>query len=66
MLGATGGWAATSTCSSLVDRSDERFERRAARWDLTELPVPTDVLVYTKGEWRDLRQHGRFCERVMQ
>lgn len=65
---ARGDWGVGSDLDVLiiVDRSDERFERRAARWDITRLPVPTDVLVYTEDEWRDLRQRGRFYERVMQ
>lgn len=32
----------------------EPFERRAARWDATALPVPADLLVYTADEWRAL------------
>ncbi len=30
------------------------FERRAARWDVTGLPVPADLLVYTRAEWEAL------------
>ena len=39
--------------------------RRAAEWDTTELPVPTDLLVYTEEEWQLLRQQGRFSHTVM-
>lgn len=38
----------------IVDRIEEPFEERAAAVDATELPVPTDVLVYTTDEWRAL------------
>ncbi len=32
---------------------------------LTELAVPTDVLVYTEDEWRSLPRQGRFYLTVM-
>jgi predicted nucleotidyltransferase len=38
----------------IVRSSEEPFERRAARWDTTELPVPADLLIYTEEEWRRL------------
>lgn len=38
----------------VIADSDERFDSRAARWDLTPLPVPADVLVYTVAEWKGL------------
>jgi hypothetical protein len=28
------------------------FERRAAEWDTSELPVAADLLVYTNAEWQ--------------
>lgn len=34
------------------------FERRAAGWDTTPLPVPADLLVYTEAEWRRLMAGG--------
>ncbi len=49
----------------VVDRSDQSFERRAADWDVTELPVPTEVLVYTREEWNSLDPRGRFCLTLM-
>jgi hypothetical protein len=30
------------------------FIRRAAEWDLSSLPVPVDLLVYTDAEWQAL------------
>jgi hypothetical protein len=43
----------------IVARADEPFERRGASLDTTELPVPAEVLVYTKDEWDRLSQEGR-------
>lgn len=43
----------------IVSESDLPFERRATKWDLTELPVPVDVLVYTQAEWERLFIHRR-------
>jgi hypothetical protein len=37
-----------------VSHTSAPFERRAVEWDTTELPVPTDLLVYTAAEWRSL------------
>ena len=36
----------------IVESSKLPFERRAAEWDATSLPVPADVLVYTASEWQ--------------
>jgi len=31
-------------------------------WDLSELPVPAEILVYTEAEWAELqRRGGRFA-----
>jgi predicted nucleotidyltransferase len=38
----------------VVAESAEPIERRAARWDTTGLPVPADLLVYTRAEWTAL------------
>lgn len=43
----------------IVKSSEKPFERRGVEWDLTSLPVPVDVLVYTLREWRDLE--ARSC-----
>lgn len=49
----------------IVDHTDLPFERRAAAWDLNELPVPADVLVYTRPELDRLRQSGnRFAHTI--
>lgn len=65
MLEAIGGVGSDLDLIIIVRESDQPFERRAAAWDVTELPVPTDVLVYTEEEWRSLPRQGRFYLTVM-
>ncbi len=36
---------------AVVERAEEAFERRALGWDLLDLPIPTQILVYTAAEW---------------
>lgn len=64
---ARGDWGVGSDLDLIiiVRESAQPFERRAAEWDVTELPVPTDVLVYTEEEWRSLPRQGRFYLTVM-
>jgi len=59
---ARGDWGVGSDLDLVivVESSEQPFERRAAAWDTSGLPVPTDVLVYTEAEWRSLIQQGRF------
>ncbi len=44
----------------VVESSDLPFERRSTEWDTTSLPVPVDVLVYTRAEWEALDPARRF------
>lgn len=47
---------------AIVATSDEPFERRALAFDVSELPVPAEILVYTREEWqRILERGGRFA-----
>jgi predicted nucleotidyltransferase len=64
---ARGDWGVGSDLDLVivVERAEEPFERRAAQWDTTELPVPVELLVYTKDEWDRLAQGGRFYPAVM-
>jgi hypothetical protein len=48
-----------------VESCGQPFLRRSAEWDVTELPVPADVLVYTEEEWQSLIGE-RFHQKVMQ
>ncbi len=64
---ARGDWGVGSDLDLIVivDRSAEPFTRRALAFDTLGLPVPTDLLVYTVGEWRRMRDEGvSFAARV--
>jgi predicted nucleotidyltransferase len=43
----------------VVRQSSLPFGRRALDWDVTELPVPADVFVYTEDEWVEVERKGR-------
>lgn len=64
---ARGDWGVGSDLDLLlvVERSEQSFERRSLEWDTTSLPVPTDLLVYTKEEWEVLAREGRFYRTLM-
>ena len=50
----------------VVKDSSERFEERNLGIDVSSLPVPVDLMVYTEDEWRKLSEEGgRFYETVM-
>ncbi|MFZ5867780.1 MAG: nucleotidyltransferase domain-containing protein [Thermodesulfobacteriota bacterium] len=57
---ARGNWGVGSDLDlvMIVDRTDEPFEQRATHWDLNELPVPAQMIVYTSGEWDSLQEAG--------
>ena len=61
---ARGDWGVGSDLDLIiiVEKSDLPFETRSRDWNVTELPVPTDVLVYTPEEWQALRQQKRFYQ----
>lgn len=63
---AGGNWSVGSDADLIVvvaDSSQDFFER-AAKYDTTSLPVPADLLVYTRSEWESLRA-SRFAQQVM-
>ena len=46
---------------SVVIESSESFDRRNLSWDLSSIPVPAELLVYTKDEWEELqKENGLF------
>jgi predicted nucleotidyltransferase len=54
---ARGNWGVGSDLDliAVVDDSREPFERRSLHWDLQEMPVPAEILVYTAAEWEALQ-----------
>lgn len=63
---ARGDWGVGSDVDLVVVVGDsaEPFERRAVAWDATALPVPADLVVYTRAEWRRLPSRPRPVEWV--
>ncbi len=59
---ARGDWGVGSDLDlvAVVAQSGLPFHRRANVWDLTELPVPAELVVYTEEEWATLPERGRF------
>ncbi|MBI2938920.1 MAG: nucleotidyltransferase domain-containing protein [Chloroflexi bacterium] len=55
---ARGDWGVGSDVDLVVvlECSDQPFERRAAQWDTSTLPVPADLLIYTTDEWQSIVQ----------
>ncbi len=64
---ARGDWGVGSDLDLIVimENCEELFIKRSAGWDVTEIPVPTDILIYAKEEWQDLSK-GRFHKTVTQ
>jgi uncharacterized protein len=68
---ARGDWGVGSDLDVVIVVADEPppppFEQRGARWDLSSLPVPADLLVYTESEWRATTgRHDRFARMLDQ
>ena len=64
---ARGDWGVGSDIDlvAIVERSEAPFERRALAWSLLDLPVPAELLVYTRAEWERLRREGgRFARTI--
>ncbi|MBW2428264.1 MAG: nucleotidyltransferase domain-containing protein [Deltaproteobacteria bacterium] len=50
---------------ALVDRTAEPFERRSLTWDLNNLPVPAELIVYTQEEWKRLQKRSERFARML-
>ena len=63
---ARGDWGVGSDLDLIiiVENSGQPFEKRSMEWNVIDLPVPADVLVYEKEEWMSLRK-TRFYQTVM-
>jgi len=57
---ARGDWGVGSDLDlvAVIEESDECFERRSLKWNIYQLPVPAQVLVYTREEWESLKEQG--------
>jgi len=64
---ARGDWGVGSDLDVVIilESSEQPFERRGVEWDGPKIPVPTDVLVYTKEEWQTMMQRGNSCKTLM-
>lgn len=63
---ARGNWGVGSDLDVIivVERSEEPFLKRGLKFDVTDFPVPTEVLVYTEEELKKLEK-TRFGEEVI-
>jgi uncharacterized protein len=50
---------------AIVREAAEPFERRSLIWDLNALPVPADIIIYTRDEWERLQQQGQRFARML-
>jgi predicted nucleotidyltransferase len=57
---ARGDWGVGSDLDvvAVVEDSELPFNERGARWPVEQLPVSTDLLVYTEREWDELQASG--------
>lgn len=66
---ARGDWGVGSDLDiiAVCSESTEPFERRNIDWDLTSLPVPAELLVYTEKEMNKIQSQGsRFAKMLNQ
>ena len=62
---ARGDWSVGSDVDIVVIVANSKlpFERRSIDWDTKSIPVPVELLVYTKEEWQRLMSSGnRFAK----
>jgi len=50
---------------AIVREAAEPFERRSLIWDLNALPVPADIIIYTRDEWERLQKRGERFARML-
>jgi predicted nucleotidyltransferase len=64
---ARGDWGVGSDLDliAIVDEAAESFERRALHWNLNDLPVQAEIIVYTTQEWADLQKQGNRFSRTI-
>ena len=60
---ARGDWGVGSDVDviAIVRKTTEPFQRRSLEWDLSGLPVPAEIIVYSLREWEKMkREDTRF------
>ena len=65
---ATGNWGVGSDLDIVVilESSEKPFGRRGTRFSTSQIPVPCDVLIYTRNEWEQLlRERRRFSRTIL-
>jgi hypothetical protein len=50
---------------AVVHETTEPFERRSFSWDLSSLPVPAEIIVYSLKEWEDLEKKDTKFARML-
>lgn len=66
---ARGDWGVSSDLDLILimEHCKQPFWQRSLEIDITDLPVPVDILVYTQEEWQAMAsQAGRFYRTVEQ
>jgi predicted nucleotidyltransferase len=63
---ARGDWGVGSDLDLIIIVTDSRqpFELRPSGFNTLELPVPTDLLVYTQEEWQAMKPARRFFQEL--
>jgi predicted nucleotidyltransferase len=64
---ARGDWGVGSDLDLIVivGQASDQPEKRTLHWDTSDLPVPTDMFIYTVDEWRDLTRGNRRFARTI-
>ncbi len=65
---ARGDWGVGSDLDliAVVESSTAPFERRSLGWETSTLPVPAELLVYTRAEWERLKSEARRFFRTLE
>lgn len=63
---ARGDWGVGSDIDLvvIVRQTDVPFIERARLFSVIDLPLSTDLLVYTQDEWQKMLKEGRFAPRI--
>lgn len=51
---------------AVIRDTETPFERRGIDWDLSSLPVPAEILIYTEAEWDNLQEAGTRFARMLE